>query len=221
MARLIVDSRESRSGLAQLLAQRGADVVVEELDVGDYVLADGLAVERKAASDFILSIENRRVFAQLATLKATYARAFIVVEGNLFATRSSMAEDALLGAMSYITVLEGVPILTTGTTAQTATLLLTMQRHALEGLGYEIALCAGKPRDRLAQSQYLVEGLPGVGPTAARNLLSHFGSAHSVFTAQAEELRQVAGVGPKTVTTVREVLEFDTRGVSIPKPPAT
>lgn len=211
MPRLIVDSRESRSGLAQLLASRGAEVVSEELECGDYVLSAGLAVERKTATDFIASILDRRVFTQLAVLKQTYPRAFIVVEGNLFGTRSLIAEDALLGAMSYISVLESVPILTTSDTAQTASLLLTMQRHALEGLGYEIALRGSKPKDRLIQARFAVEGLPGVGPSAAKKLLAHFGTAHAVFAATPEQLRAVPGIGPKTITAIREVLEFDAR----------
>lgn len=208
MARIIVDSRESRSGLAQMLQARGAEVVVEELETADYVLADGLAVERKAASDFVTSITGKRIFEQLATMKATYARAFIVVEGDLFSTRSAIAEDALLGAMSYISVIENVPILTTANTAQTASLLMTMQRHALEGLGYEIALRGSKPKDRKAQVQYLVEGLPGIGPAAAKKLVAHFGSAQAIFSASPELLRQCAGVGPKTVAAIREVLDY-------------
>lgn len=86
-----------------------------------------------------------------------------------------------------------------------------MQRHAIEGLGYEVALRAGKPKDRSLQSQYLVEGLPGIGPGAARKLLAHFGSAGELFTASPESLRRVDGIGPKTVAMVREVLEFDLR----------
>ena len=211
MPRLIVDSRESRSGLTTLLAQRGAEVVVEELECGDYVLAEGLAVERKSAVDFVASILDRRVFSQLATMKRTYARSFIIVEGDIHATRSMIAEDALLGALSYISVIESVPVFTTRDTAQTASMLLTMQRHALDGLGYEIALRGGKPKDRSGQVQFLIEGLPSIGPAAAKKLLAHFGSALAVFSASPEELRAVAGVGPKTIAAIREVLEFETR----------
>lgn len=208
MARIIVDSRESNSGIAALLSSRGAEVVMEELECGDYLLAENMAVERKAATDFVASILDKRVFLQLANLKATYTRSFIIVEGDIFNTRSAIAEDALLGAMSYITVMEGVPILNTKNQAQTAAMLLTMQRHALEGLGYEIALRGSKPKDRRAMVQYLVEGLPSIGPVAARKLVSHFGSAMAIFTASPDELRKCAGVGPKTVTAIREVLEY-------------
>lgn len=211
MPTMIVDSRESRSGLKTLLEARGIEVLVEELECADVVLADGLAVERKAANDFILSIENRRIFTQLAVCKKTYARVFVIVEGDIFKTRSTMAEDALLGALSYISLLENVPVLFTSNTAQTSQLLIRLQKHALEGLGYEIALRGAKPKDRYPQSQYLVEGLPGVGPAAAKKLLTHFGTASAVLQASVEELRNAPGIGPKTASSIREVLDFDTR----------
>lgn len=209
MRRLIVDSREQRSGLHNELVALGAQTEVRELECGDYVLAEGLAVERKTAMDFVLSIENRRIFEQVGLMKATYPRPYFLVEGALFGTRSAMSEEALLGALSYISVIEAVPVLWSGSVPQSAKLLLTMQRHAIEGLGYEIALRGGKPKDRQLQAQFLLEGLPGVGPGAAKKLINHFGSAQRVLAAPLEELRAVAGIGPKTAATIREVLEYE------------
>lgn len=211
MARIIVDSRESRSGLTSLLSDLGADVVSEELECADYVLADGFGVERKAANDFVVSIMDRRLFSQAATMKEAYKRVVIIVEGSLQGVRSAIAPEALQGALSWLAILEGIHVVQTSNTRETAQMLLTMQRHAIEGLGYEIALRGGKPKDRSVMARYLVEGLPGVGPGAAAKLLAHFGSAHAVFSASSDQLRAVAGIGPKTVSSIRETLEFDTR----------
>lgn len=219
MGTIIVDSRESRSGLTLKLQSLGVDVVSEELECGDYVLADGFVVERKTANDFVISIQDRRIFTQAPVMKSAYKRCVVVVEGDVFATRSVMAPEAILGAISWLSVLEGIPVLTTRDTAQTAQLLLTMHRHAVEGLGYDIALRGAKPKDRSVQSQYLVEGLQGIGPTAARKLLAVFGSAHAVFNADAAALRAVAGIGPKTVVAIRETLEFDTRAAGAGRAP--
>lgn len=211
MAKIIVDSRESRSGVAQMLQQLGAEVVQAELECGDYILAEGLGVERKAAVDFVASILDRRIFSQAALMKQTFARPFIVVEGDVHSTRSAITEEALLGALSYLSVIEGIQIVHTRSTSQTAAMLMTMRRHAVDGLGYEIALRGAKPKDRAVQVSYLVEGLPGIGPTSARKLLAHFGTASRVLTAQVEELRAVPGVGPKTAAVIREVLDLDVR----------
>jgi Fanconi anemia group M protein len=208
MARLIVDSRESTSGLIQLLRDRGAEVIVEELECGDYVLADGFAVERKTAEDFAGSIMDRRLFLQIAMLKDAYQRVCILVEGDPFDTQSEIAPEAIVGALSYISVIEGLTVVSTRDAAHSAAMLVTMQRHAIEGLGYEIPLRASKPKSRAAQAQFLIEGLPSIGPTVAKKLLQHFGSASAVFCATAEQLKKIPGVGPKTIQTIREVLEF-------------
>ena len=203
---LIADSRETRSGLIDSLQRQGAQVIVEELEAGDYVLAEGVAVERKEANDFVASILDRRLFAQVPLLKATYARPFLLIEGSLAAVRSAITEEALIGALSYLSLLEGIPLLYSDNKAQSVLHLLTLARHATEGLGYDIALRGGKPKDRSSQAQYLIEGLPGIGPTAAKKLLAHFGSAAAVLRAAPEELALVKGIGPKMAATVHEVL---------------
>jgi Fanconi anemia group M protein len=151
---------------------------------------------------------DRRLFLQIEMLKRTYAKIYILVEGDLFDTESAIAAESVIGALSFITVLEGIPVISTYNTAHTAATLLTMQRHALEGLGYEVPLRGSKPKSRAPQAQYLVEGLPSIGPSVAKKLLAHFGSALAIFNATPEQLKGVRGVGPKTIETIREVLEF-------------
>ena len=208
MARLIVDSRETTSGLIDLLTDLGAEVVVEELECGDYVLADGIAVERKTAEDFAGSIMDRRLFLQIAMLKDAYERVYVMVEGNPFETQSEIAPEAIVGALSYISIIERIPVISTRNAEHSAEMLVTMQRHAIEGLGYDVPLRASKPKSRETQAQFLIEGLPSIGPTAAKKLLRHFGSAAAVLSATPEQLKNVPGVGPKTIQTIREVLEF-------------
>ena len=221
MARLIADSRESTSGLIQLLTNRGAEVVIEELDCADYVLADGVAVERKTAEDFAGSIIDRRLFVQIALLKDTYEKVFIVVEGDPFDTQSSISQEAVIGALSYISVIERIPVISTRDAPHTAEMLVTMQRHAVQGLGYEVAFRASKPKSRDVQAQFLIEGLPGIGPTAAKRLLKHFGSARAIFSATPEQLKKVPGVGPKTIQTIKEVLDYQVSSEPLSRLPFT
>lgn len=205
---IIADSRESRSGLIAELTRLGARIRVEELEAGDYVVADGFGVERKEANDFVASILDRRLFAQVHLLKSSYAKAFIV-EGRLSDVRSAIEPAALAGALSYLAVLEDITVLNSDSAAQTAMQLVSMARHATEGLGYEIALRGAKPKDRSSQAQYLVEGLPGIGAAAAKKLLAHFGSPAKVLRAPPEELTVVKGIGAKMAATGREVLHFE------------
>lgn len=214
MRKIIVDSRESRSNMNALLEQQGITVEQQELEIGDYILAEGLAVERKAANDFIISIMDRRIMSQAPLLKQAYERPFIIIEGDVFNTRSAIEHSALHGALSWLTVIVGIQVVHTANATHTALLMSTMQRHATEGLGYEVALRGAKPKDRSIQAQYLVEGLPGIGPTSAQKLLKHFGSPSAIFNAPAAALKDCPGVGPKTVKAIHEVLHHGAHPVS-------
>ena len=48
-----------------------------------------------------------------------------------------------------------------------------------------------------------------VGPVAARNLASHFGSFERIFSASEEELSQVDGVGPILAKSIKDWIEVD------------
>jgi fanconi anemia group M protein len=97
--------------------------------------------------------------------------------------------------VSWLSLLSGVQVIFSPSVAVTPRLLWRMAIHATHGLGYEIPLRAAKPKNAVAQ--YLVEGLPSVGPKTAQILLAHFGSPHAVFTATEEELLKVAGLGKR------------------------
>jgi ERCC4-type nuclease len=54
----------------------------------------------------------------------------------------------------------------------------------------------------------VVEGLPGVGPERAEALLRKFGTLSALFSASAEELEQVEGVGEKTAKRLEELFRL-------------
>lgn len=209
---ITADMREQRSGVTQRL-ERSEIVSVQyaDLAIGDFVLSADVVVERKEATDFVLSIVDKRLFGQIAHMKASYARPIVIIEGDAFATRSAINPDALRGALSWLTVIEGVCIVHSKDANDTASYLETMVRHAQEGLTYDIALRSCKPKDLAILSEYAVQGLPACGPNTAKKLLAHFGSAERVFAATVDELSGVKGVGAKTASQIRELLSFKYR----------
>ena len=114
----------------------------------------------------------------------------------------------MIGAVSYLSVIEGISVLQTSGAKKTAQMLETMARHSQKGLGYEVALRSQKPKDASILSQYIVEGLPSIGPTAAKNLLRHFKTVSRVFSATEWELCEVPGIGKKTACRIHDILNF-------------
>lgn len=222
MLKIVIDSREARSPVwTALHGNPDISVTVQELSCGDYLPHPSYGVERKDATDFVLSIMDRRLFAQVLRLRDEYGQAAILIEGDPYATRSAIAPEAIRGALSYLMTLSGVSVVTVRDARETAALLVVMARHLQEGLGYDIALRANKPKDVRDLAQYLLEGLPGVGPTGAKGLLQHFGSAKAVFSATEAELCAAPGVGKKTAQRIREALEFTaaTHAGQVGRPP--
>lgn len=210
--KIVADMRESRSTIIELL-QRTPDyeIAVHDLECGDYLLREDFVVERKAAVDFVASILDRRLFEQCSRMKAEYGKATFVIEGDVYATRSKVTPEAICGAISYLTAIEDARVLTTRNAAETASLLATMARHLQNGLGYVVGLRANKPKDLRLSSQFLVQGLPGVGPAGATALLNHFGTIEALMKADVAQLRKVPGIGAKTAEQIRSVIESDYR----------
>jgi len=163
----------------------------------------------KSVVDLAASILDGRLFAQAEAMALASERPALVVEGNLLEVPNQLHEDALPGALSALSVFWNLSVFSTPNKMGTARLLARLHKHQVEGLGYEVATRVLKPKDRPdgALSQYLISGLPGVGPEMARKLLMHFGSARAVFAASAQQLQQCKGVGPKTAQAIAASLD--------------
>lgn len=220
MPDLIVDSRETNSGIPALLRRAGVPFLQQELAAGDYRIGDVL-LERKSANDLAASILDGRLFPQAEALSNAAARPMLLIEGDIRAIASRMNEDALPGAISALALYWHVNILWAPDAPSTARLLERMWRHTNEGLGYQVPLRVKKPKAGPdgAVAQYLVEGLPGVGPETAQRLVTHFGTARAVFSASHQQLRECQGVGPKTAESIAVALDLRPSGFRNTKQP--
>ena len=64
-----------------------------------------------------------------------------------------------------------------------------------------------KPLTLKEQQEYIIESLPGVGPTIAKSLLAKFGSVKSIMNASLEELEEVDKIGKIKASEIKKVLE--------------
>jgi Fanconi anemia group M protein len=202
------DQRERRSGVLEALdALEGVECQVCQLDVGDYLLGLQTVVERKSTSDFVASIIDRRLFNQIERMKATFGEPLLIIEGPDPLDDPGLHPNALRGALSYVQVLQRIPIIRTRDAEDTAAFLHTMGRHVQHGLGYEISLHR-KPKasDPAAQQEYVAAAIPGIGPKLARALLARFGTLEALFCATKDDLVSVSGVGEVTAERFRALL---------------
>ena len=62
---VVVDVREFRSALPNMLHLHGVEVRPVTLEVGDYILSSEVCVERKAIPDLISSLGSGRLYHQV------------------------------------------------------------------------------------------------------------------------------------------------------------
>jgi ERCC4-type nuclease len=151
---VVADDREDGSGVPAALAER-EDVTLagDRLSVGDYLVDDWLRVERKTLPDLAGSIADGRLFRQASRLVSASQRAVVILEGTAHdLADSDMRREAIQGALLTLTLKLDVSLLRAKTPDETARLLVYAARRP-----------SGKRKTQL----YVLQGLPGVGPTRA------------------------------------------------------
>lgn len=195
---IIVDDRERGSGVPDALRRSGAFVIcAARLKTGDYRVDNRFLFERKTLPDLAASIASGRLFKQMLRLAGVRdARPALVLEGNVRdLDGSGMRREAIQGALITVSLFIGVPVLRSRSPEETARIFLYAARQG-RTVAYDCLPRHGnRPKGKPALQNYLLQGLPGVGPARARRLLAHFGSVRAVMTADESELIAVDGVG--------------------------
>ena len=70
--RIVVDEREKKSGVPDLLRSVGVNLEIKTLQIGDYIVKPETVIERKNLKDFFVSIFDGRLFNQCQKLKDHY-----------------------------------------------------------------------------------------------------------------------------------------------------
>lgn len=201
------DYRESRSKVDSLLAGiPGVTLESVDLNTGDYVVGEGVGIERKEATDLVNSIMSGHIFGQLALMKEEFSKSYLLIEGDPFSTRSAISDDAIIGFYSYVTELTDVKLIPSKNVVQSAKLIHRIGINAVHGLGYVPPLRSAKPKDFAASVQFVAQGLPSVGSALAVTLIKHFGSLSALFAASVEDLQKVDGVGKKSAEKIWSVI---------------
>jgi Fanconi anemia group M protein len=210
---LVIDQRELDSAIARDLSTReGVETRLETLAVGDYVVSDRVAVERKSVSDFLDTLlgEDRSLFEQARALSRHYARPVVIVEGSDLYGERNVHPDAIRGAIASLAVDFDMSVLHTEDEGATADLLAVLAKREQTTRDRAVSAHGEKGAKTLdEQQEYVVSAIAEVGPVTARALLDHFGTVEAVMTAREDDLRDVAGVGEVTAERVREVVGSD------------
>jgi Fanconi anemia group M protein len=205
--KIIADHREAPSGVVENLRALGVEVEAQQLAIGDFVISQRVAVERKSVGDFLQSMVDGRLFSQAKLLCEAFERPVLILEGKELHNKRDIHPNAIRGALAALAVDFKIPVLPSVDEEDTALLLVAMaKREQVEELR-EVALRKKLKEMSLSESQrFVVEGLPGVSAVLAKRLLEHFKTVEATMCAPEEELRKVNGIGKVKAKKIRELL---------------
>ncbi len=213
---IVVDQRELDSPIAKELSRReGVRTRLETLEVGDYVLSDRVAVERKSVADFLdtLTGGDRSMFEQVGDLSRAYARPVVILEGEDLYGERNVHPNAIRGALSSLAIDFDASVLRTEDEDDTADLLEVVAGREQEESDRTVSVHGEKSGKTLAEQQeYVVGSVADIGPVTARALLEEFSTVEAVMTARKEDLLEVDGIGEVTADRLREVVGSEYTG---------
>ncbi|TXT56611.1 MAG: ATP-dependent RNA helicase DeaD [Candidatus Thorarchaeota archaeon] len=204
---VIVDSRELSTGVARELARLGVVMKGESLEIGDYIVSEDVAIERKESNDFIQSMIDGRLFPQLSNLRSAYRRPVLIIEGEQIIGLRAVNPASIYGALASIAIKIQIPILWTRNAEETAQILYRLAHMEQVQEKKTLRTRTGEMGSSDAETlEYILSGFPGVDTVTSRAILSEFGTLEYIFNADKKELQKVKGVGPKIAETIRRLL---------------
>lgn len=208
-AKVVADEREKPSGVADELAKLGVRVYFSRLPVADYVLSPEIGVERKTVGDLVASVYDARLFSQSARLAASYAKPYLLVEGDSKEVET-LARNlrSYYGAIANVTLAYGLRVIYTANRRETAVAIAELLAHA-RARPPSRPPAEAPPRGKTVPQQqlYMVASLPGVGRKLAERLLLKYGSPRKVMGLSQGELSMTQGIGWKRAEKIRELMD--------------
>ena len=205
--RIIVDERERKSGIPDLLKSVGLNLEMKTLPIGDYVVAPETVVERKSIRDLMASVFDGRLFDQCSRLKEHFEYPIVLVEGNIDEIEE-ITENPLIfyGALSTVVLDFKIPVIPTPSAAHTAKLLVSLCSRKDTPKGPYLKKIK-KSSDLEKQQLSVLCSLPGVGEKFAVRMLTKFGTPLKVFSATTSELAKVEGLGEVRAKKIKKTLD--------------
>ena len=209
--RIVVDEREKKSGIPDLLKSIGVNVEMKMLPIGDYIVAPETIVERKSIQDLISSVFDGRLFDQCDRLKNNFEFPIILVEGDINSIED-LTENPFVfyGAISSIVIDFRIPVIPTPSASHTSKLLISMCSRKDIANGPFIKKIR-KSNNLQKQQLSMLCSLPGVGEKTAIRMLEKFGTPLKILNSSVTELSKVGGLGEARAKNIKKILKVQSK----------
>lgn len=198
---LIANIKEKGSGLIPLLEKEGVVIKFTPLKLVDYIAAGKIAIIKRTMDEFIADLQSKMAFRTAIELKRDFPDPLYLVEGK--PTSESMSATTIRVGITYLTVLNRIPIIFTADEDDTAKYINLLLKQSEYSSKKEIPQAEvpmeqeeQQPTEGNYQEQILAK-IPGITPANVKTLMSSFGNLKSVFSASEDKLKAIKSIGPK------------------------
>ncbi|MBT4258030.1 hypothetical protein HOD88_02515 [archaeon] len=192
--KIFVDYREKNCFVPTNLINLNFEVEFRELKVADY-LVNNIAIERKSIEDFLSSMKSNRLSQQIQDLQQ-YENKLLIIEGieeqelyNDYQT-TGISANAIRGFLLSITIKHKIPLIFSKSQKDTAQFISVLARKKETESSLNVRK---KSLNKKEQMQFILEGFPGIGPKAAKKLLTEFKTIKEIMNSSQEELKKIIG----------------------------
>jgi len=207
---IIVDTREANnaSKIVKGLKELGAEVRLETLQKGDYIISDQCAFERKTVHDFVYTLTRRFLFEQLFKLKEVYVKPFILIEGYMpIVYKFSKIQPASVWGAMFALAKQGINMIHTNSYKETVDFLYTAAKQEQIVEKRTPVVHPIKPSETLQDQQvFFLASLPNIGREKAISLLDSYQTPMNALLNVDNWKKEAYGLGPIITEKVRQVL---------------
>jgi len=191
--------------------------LVKKLNAGDFhIFGDrednSILIERKEASDFLASLEDGRLWDQMAKMKDSGIEdRRVLIEGNPLKARAQQFRQKVVTPNRIYGAYEGIfnwgaKIVWTEDTYQTSAYLKNLcKRFKRPKKEFSLRTSASRKLSPQEKKRYILEGFPGIGPKASKLLVSHYDSLMEIFN-DASNIDKLPGIGKTTKKEMEDIL---------------
>jgi len=207
---IVCDSRETKC--IKLLQNRKADMKKEFLEVGDFLLPDGYAIERKKGKDFIASISDKRLYSQLNNLYQYEKPIIAIITDNIwrefYFSKNRYIHNSYKGCLTTITAkYPKANILQFENDEDFIDFLIGLDKKLTEeGKGVRPAPMMRRATSPREAKENVLASIKGVGVKMSKKLLHRYKSVNGVSNATVDDMIEIKKLGKVVAERIKEVL---------------
>jgi len=193
---IYIDSRENNALIKELFKIKEIKIETKRLDVGDIIISENIAIERKSKKDFVNSIIDKRLFLQLKDLTLNYRRPVLVLEGeeDIFSIRN-LNPNVIRATLSSIAIDYRIPIIYTKDLEDTAQFIRTIAKRTTK-VKKEISLVSNKTSfSENEELEKVISSIPKINVVTAKNILNYFNTIEKLIKAKEKDIENIEGIG--------------------------